>query len=74
MIAVYGTIGDHISALKMFEEMKARSIRANNVTYNSLISACEKAGRWDAAFAVFVHMRASGIQINSITFCALVAG
>ncbi|MBW8831171.1 MAG: hypothetical protein JF606_17460 [Burkholderiales bacterium] len=43
------------------------------ITYNALISACEKAGKVERALEIFEGMRAAGIIPNVITYSALIS-
>ena len=53
--------------------MHVDRVRPNIITYNSLISACEKAGRLDQALAVFDKLLASGLDPDVITYSALIS-
>ena len=39
-------------------------MQPNVITYNALISACEKGGQWDTAVAVFKRMLLNDVQPN----------
>ena len=43
------------------------------ITYSSLISACEKAGRWELALQLFREMHAEGCRPNVVTYNSLIA-
>jgi pentatricopeptide repeat domain-containing protein 1 len=42
------------------------------ITYSALISACEKAGRWETALELFGRMTAEGCAPNVITYNSLI--
>lgn len=42
------------------------------ITYSALISACEKAGQWQAALDLFERMQAEGCPPNVITFNSII--
>ena len=42
------------------------------ITYSALISACEKAGHWQAALDLFGRMRSEGCTPNVITYNSLI--
>ena len=48
--------------------MVRRGCERNVITYSSLISACEKAGRWELALELFREMHAEGCRPNVVTF------
>ena len=43
------------------------------ITYSSLISACEKAGRWELALDLFSEMHREGCKPNVVTYNSLIA-
>lgn len=53
--------------------MVRRGCERNVITYSSLISACEKAGRWELALELFREMHAEGCRPNVVTFNSLIA-
>ena len=60
-------------ALQIFQDMVARNCERNVITYSSLISACEKAGRWQLALELFDEMHRDSCKPNVVTFNALIA-
>lgn len=42
------------------------------ITYSSLISACEKAGRWEDALRLFDEMQRDGCTPNTVTYNSLI--
>ena len=50
------------------QDMVRRGCERNVITYSSLISACEKAGRWELALELFREMHAEGCRPNVVTF------
>ncbi len=57
----------------MFEEMQQANLRADVITYSTLISACEKDKHTDTAFDVFQNMKAAGVAPNVVTYSAMVS-
>jgi pentatricopeptide repeat domain-containing protein 1 len=53
--------------------MVRRGCERNVITYSSLISACEKAGRWELALDLFREMHTEGCRPNVVTFNSLIA-
>lgn len=50
-----------------------RGCDRNVITYSSLISACEKAGRWELALDLFSEMHREGCKPNVVTYNSLIA-
>lgn len=42
------------------------------ITYSSLISACEKAGRWETALQLFDEMQRDACTPNTVTYNSLI--
>lgn len=42
------------------------------ITYSSLISACEKAGKWATALQLFDEMQRDGCTPNTVTYNSLI--
>ena len=53
--------------------MVRRGCERNVITYSSLISACEKAGRWELALELFREMHNEGCRPNVVTYNSLIA-
>ena len=53
--------------------MVRRGCERNVITYSSLISACEKAGRWELALELFREMHTEGCRPNVVTYNSLIA-
>ena len=53
--------------------MKRCGVAVDEITYNALISCCEKAGRWDTAVAIFESMRSGPAKVSTSTCSALIA-
>ena len=49
------------------------AVSVNVITYSSLISACEKAGRWELALDLFGEMHREGCKPNVVTYNSLIA-
>ena len=47
-------------ALRVYEDMQQRGCECNVITYSSLISACERAGRYEVALQVGVALSLPG--------------
>ena len=60
-------------ALRIFQDMVQRGCERNVITYSSLISACEKAGRWQLALELLDEMHRDNCKPNVVTFNALLA-
>ena len=60
-------------AIQIFQDMVARNCERNVITYSSLISACEKAGRWQLALDLFHEMHRDSCKPNVVTYNALIA-
>ncbi|KAH0863884.1 hypothetical protein HID58_081095 [Brassica napus] len=58
--------------ISLFNEMEAKGIEANVVTYNSLISSFCKAGRWDDGAQLLKDMITRGIASDVVIFNALI--
>ena len=54
-------------------ELCASMPKPDVVTYNSVITACEKSGQWEAAEQVLKEMKAVGVQPDVITHSALIS-
>ncbi|CAK9068975.1 unnamed protein product [Durusdinium trenchii] len=48
-----------------------RLSRANTISYNASISACEKDGAWEAATTLLAKMEASLVRVDRVSFNAL---
>jgi pentatricopeptide repeat domain-containing protein 1 len=51
--------------------MVSRGCERNVITFSSLISACERAGRCDLALRLFDEMRREGCRPNVVTYNGL---
>ncbi len=49
-----------------------QGLQAEARTYNTVISACSKAGQFDRALRVYQHMRASGVEPSTTTYTAMI--
>jgi pentatricopeptide repeat domain-containing protein 1 len=58
-------------SVPLLEQMAARSVVANAVTYNILIAACERGGQWQKSAQLFERMKASSIEPDTISYVAL---
>lgn len=60
-------------ALEVFQDMVRRGCERNVITYSSLISACEKSGRWELALELFNKMHKENCKPNVVTYNSLIA-
>ena len=60
-------------ALRIFQDMCQRGCERNVITYSSLVSACEKAGRWQLALELLEEMHRDACKPNVVTFNSLIA-
>jgi pentatricopeptide repeat protein len=60
-------------AFACLKAMEEAGVDPDVITYNALISACEKAGEVETALTTFNDMRAAGIIPNLITYNALIS-
>lgn len=59
-------------ALRIFQDMVQRGCERNVITYSSLTSACEKAGRWQLALELLEEMHRDNCKPNVVTFNSLI--
>ena len=55
-------------ALEIFASMRHQRVQPDVITYNSLISACEKGKNPEQALQIFVSMKHQRVQPNVIKF------
>jgi pentatricopeptide repeat protein len=60
-------------AIRIFQDMVQRGCERNVITYSSLISACEKAGRWQLALELLDEMHRDNCKPNVVTFNSLIS-
>ena len=53
--------------------MRQQGLQPNVITYNSVISACEKGGKAESALQLFYEMRQQGLQPNVIFYTAVIS-
>ena len=58
----------------VFRQMRAKSVDANVITYNSVLSACDRAGRADDALEIFEVMRQEGVTPDKHSYAAVIEG
>ena len=62
-------------AFEIFELMKSKSVRPNDVTFNSIIDTCVRAGKMHKAWALLKEMQASGdVSPDNFTYSTLIKG
>ena len=59
--------------MKVFEAMIRQGEVPNTITYNALISACEKGKLPEQALKVFEALMQQGVVPNEITYSALIS-
>lgn len=59
--------------MTIFQDMVARGCERNVITYSSLITACEKSGRYQLALDFFNEMHRDNVKPNVVTYNALIA-
>ncbi|CAN7035600.1 unnamed protein product [Brassica rapa subsp. trilocularis] len=64
--------GNYDEALSLFNEMEREGIKADVITYNSLIGGFCNAGRWDDGAQLLRDMITRNITPNVVTFSALI--
>ena len=57
----------------MFHEMKEAKLVPDVITYNAMISACEKCDSPDHALALFEEMKESAVKPDRISYNALIS-
>lgn len=62
-----------VSCVPAAADMVQRGCERNVITYSSLISACEKAGRCEMALQLFERMHKEGCIPNVVTYNSLIA-
>merc|ERR1712064_81927 len=60
-------------ALQLLDEMQGRGIAPNAITYNTAISACEKAQQTTRVLQLFDEMQVGGIAPDMITYNAVMS-
>ena len=61
-------------AFEMFEMMKRSDLRANEVTYNSLIDVCVRCNQMKKAWVLLNEMQDQGINPDNFTYSTLIKG
>ncbi|CAJ1345547.1 unnamed protein product [Effrenium voratum] len=65
-----GRASAHLDVLR---DMRAMSVRANTITMNTALSACEKISQWQPALALMIEMKDSELLPDVITFNAAIS-
>jgi len=60
-------------AMQIFQDMVTRGCERNVITYSSLITACEKSGKYQLALDFFNEMHRDNVKPNVVTYNALIA-
>jgi pentatricopeptide repeat protein len=56
----------------LLEEMRAKGVEPDVITYNASISACGKGGQWEKALQLLEEMRAKGVEPDVFTYGAVI--
>eukprot|EP00439_Symbiodinium_sp_Y106_P085642 s357_g29.t1 len=59
--------GELLKALCMFDDMKERRLRCDELVYNTLMEGCVKADDWKAGCGLFAEMVSCGLRPSAIT-------
>ena len=59
--------------MDLMEEMQAKGVPANTITYNAAISTCAKQGKLHAALKLIEDMKTSRVPMNTITINAAIS-
>ncbi|CAE7470913.1 unnamed protein product [Symbiodinium sp. CCMP2456] len=59
--------GELLKALCMFDDMKERRLRSDELVYNTLMEGCVKADDWKAGCGLFAEMVSCGLRPSAIT-------
>jgi len=73
MISVCEKVRDHRKALQLLDEMKAKNVAKNEVTFSSAISACEKCGQGRIALDLREQMKHEGAGQTAIAYNAAIS-
>lgn len=63
-----------LKAFEMFELMKKQGLHPNDVTYNSLIDSCVRAGKMSQAWNLLKEMQENDIYPDNFTYSTLIKG
>ena len=59
--------------MEIFKHMRKQNVVPDVITYNTLISACEKGKKTERALEIFDNMQQQGIVPDLITYNALIS-
>ena len=59
-------------AVQLFEDLLKDSLQLDLIACNSVVSACEKGGQWQAALGILQHVSCCAFRLGA--FCFLWAG
>ncbi|CAE7445202.1 unnamed protein product, partial [Symbiodinium pilosum] len=59
--------GELLKALCMFDDMKERCLRCDELVYNTLMEGCVKSDDWKAGCGIFAEMVECGLRPSAIT-------
>ena len=60
------------AALRLLQEMGAKKVPRNTITYNAAIQACDRGGAWQHALSLYEKMEPAGVPRDQITHNAVV--
>ena len=67
-------MNDLVKAFKIFEQMKLKQLKINDVTYGCLLDACVKNDRMDLALILVDKIKQDNIALNTILYTTLIKG
>lgn len=70
----YARVGEIGTAFQYFKRIKEEGLKADVISYGSLLKACCKAGRMQSAAAVTAEMTAAGVPMNNYIYNILLDG
>lgn len=67
-------MNDLVKAFKVFEQIKLKNLKINDVTYGCLLDACVKNDRLDLALVLMEKMKNDNTSLNTIHYTTLIKG
>lgn len=72
MVNGFSKNGDHEKALSLFSKMLEESVKPNDFTIVSALSACAKIGALEAGLRIHSYLKNNGFRLNRVLGTALV--